>query len=805
MDFYNIAISGSPTEIKTAFKTIPEIYTQETLNNALYKSITLTNKPNMENIVTLIGLGAKFTKIDYLREYCKLNNYVEIYTLIDFTESVPDVTIDKREIGKSKNWFSVTGNTQKYAKLFQKMGGKHINAGNNDKNTGKWIFPMSIMSIFERKTEPKVVDNPSFSSAPSINSIELHDIVITSPFDCVIGYMSIDYERPYLFEADNQHWNSVGQYLMYKKYEGTAKGDHIKDADTLKFAKTIYEISDASPIYHPRQLIDEVHIKTIGKSTVSPFYMKNREKLFILANKKKFKNADILTKLKSTGSAFIVNKNNNDEFGYEGNLLGTTLMGIRGTKVAAKRCNNLTINGYNDKYYVVRGDPDDSYAGRLRMLAASKAGNSTGIHIRGKLDPSLIGGPGWLIPNNNYIEARKMVFETLPDETKSKMMGNNWVQDQLLDIVEIATKISEFNGNREICASDIKFTLKYLYRQSSGRQKLDENGEAEIESDVVPPQSNEFLKIISDKKMSISENGVRILWEHIYHTLEFLIGGLCRFKTVKNRIDTYDESVLDTSVISIDDLTDCEVIVVGSFFYIFTRLKKLREDANDAKCAITACKIMLGGDHFENVRKKYAGLKKNRPIDIDSLYDVYGIKNKHIKQIIPLLPTEHHLAGKLKLLFFLMLDYILNDLDETNSIVINKRLLVLNKYYEGKKMEWELEAIRKAAEAAAAAQNHKHSESHHGGDNDSHRDDHEDRGDHPDTENNSGTEKEEESEYGDAIPIHNETMSENAENSTVPVPDNDNDYGEPIDVKKSGDDGGDYNVDDNDDDIDDEI
>ena len=612
----------------------------------------------------------------------------------DMDQEIQKTGIDQMYIvNHSKNYFLVRGNTKDNQDLLRRNGGKYI------KKFGGWLLPISRKKLIEEKilevNEPKditpenvpspeeFVDGPEISVtpvwSPSPTPIveDKSDILLYGPHG-LHGFLTISYTSPDQFVLDGQVWDSVDRYLMYKMYEGSYKATAIKEAEDLETARRKFLVTEISKAKTPKQLVANQKLLPLVDSKMNNGYLQRRELLLEKANRAKFEqNGTLLRRLLRTGERQIINKNANDTFSYEGNMLGNTLMKLRwefgGPEFnarTAKKTNNLIIERYmgNKNFYVIRGDPDHDLAIDIRGLGTYKTKN--GKVIRGKLNLNLQGGAGWLIPLSNKEQAKELIFYTYPEDKKIQMAGREWLKKRIYKFLEVAAIFSRYRGGQELTTEDLLFSIKDIF---GNEDYLDNN-------DTEP--TFEFVKTVrhigNKHNVVISDQAVKLLWDFLSKMVYEFSQGFENYKEMVQMMNDIEASILETPIRDNPGMNDRESIVVDSFKRIFRILKKI-SDKPDSKICITVVQIMLGGQHYDIVRELYS--KKAKLTGSNEYTDEatqfrrrFKIDNPHIEIILENIPN---IDRKCKLLLFVTLEYVLG-LEDEEAISISKRLIILS-------------------------------------------------------------------------------------------------------------------------------
>jgi len=649
---------------------------------------------DINNIPNIINASPEIQKY-FLRKGLKEKTILDKNLKNIITPSIsdfdyPKIRIDKKETeliikDYSDKFFIVTGNTVNNQDLLQKYNGKFI------KN--KWYIPVEYKTDLQKNIEKLSFKNEeNGENVEKRNDYEIYikkildkntiarpiienknDIELFTPIGDH-GYMTLSFEHANLFYLDSQMWDSVERYLMYKKYEGTPKADAIKKAENLMEARKKFNVQIVPIAKTPRQLVINEKLKPIADSKINKEYLLNVEEIFCNANKQKFMQNKILSNRLIKTNGYIINKNTSDYFGYAGNLLGNCLMEIQsnlgGKKFDAKnikKTNNIILEKYDNNFYVIRGDPDTELASEIRSLGTFK---KAGKEIKGKLSLNLIGGPGWLIPNANKNNADDLIFDTLSEEKKIEKIGLKWIEKQLNKYIDTAIIFAKFRGKEEISSDDILFIIKDIF----GEEEFLGAEDSEISDNF----NQKMWEYMSAKDFTITDNATTLLWNFLSKIVLQITSGVETFQQMQDVLDNYDSDILDTNINTINNLTERESIIIGSFIRLFNLMKKM--NSNEEKIAVNIIHIMIGKDHYENIRKEYSKKvklhnDKNDKLDEELMYKKrFNIKTPHISTILNVLHTQ---SKKCKLLILTTLDYIM-DLEGKDAIEISKRLISLS-------------------------------------------------------------------------------------------------------------------------------
>lgn len=680
---YTAIIKGNPKDVINSIRDIPTIHRQEILDTALEQAITLTTTPQIPNIKILLKLGAnpdgptdsEGTALNYA--YASGNQ--QIVAMLLEAGANPDAT-----------------NSTVLESAVQKGDLKHvikfIEAGANPNDSTKLLFNDDLLAVAEDYPEVKEYLQKKFERTEEepVKDSDLEEIQVDLPRPKMQnpgwielygpygddGYLTLNYCQPGLIYLDKHYWDSVERYLMYKMYQGSYKGKAIKEAPSLHEARKMFKVLTVPVAKTPRQLVVNQRLRPLAESKPNTHYLQHREQLFFIVNKAKFTQQELYrNKLLATGDIPIFNCDAHDSFGYEGNLLGNTLMNIRHQLGGAKydsrdlpKTNNLTIKRYlgNPNFYVIRGDPEPELATEIRKLGTFR--NSSGKIVRGKLNLNLYGGSGWLIPAEHYPDAKWLVFQTFPSQKQIESYGRGWVKRRSMLIVEVAILFAKFRDRSEVGADDILFVIKDIFGAESfaGEEQPNESFMRSV------------WKFTDFQESAITDTAIQILWNYLSIIVSQILDGVRDFPELQERLDGADSDIFDKAINSLEGLTERESILVVSFKRIFGLLQKISD--NESKACTTAIYMMFGRDYYDQIRMIYS--KRAQTSVIRSTYsseehqfrDRFGIQNMHIKDIINHLPD---LSKKCKLLFLIATDYILS-MEDAEAVQLSRRLLLLS-------------------------------------------------------------------------------------------------------------------------------
>ena len=668
----------------------------------------INNKKHLLYVDDLLTTASRYSKIQkYLiskgiksatPELAKKLDEIETPTIDDFEYKVQEMECVTKQVfikDHSARYLIILGNTKPHQTLIRKHGGRFIR--------GKgWLIPKSRREAIEKElynimsplpkssSSPVASATPVYSVSPEQSPDEL-DIIKNTSNNTIVrpsvksetinlytpiseyGFMTIAYSIPNLFNLDSKMWDSIERYLMYKMYEGTFKGKALSDAETLAEARKKFYINKVFIAKTPKQLVLNQKLVPLAQSEINKRYLQNREDIFYLANKAKFtQNRVLRNRLLKTANREIIDKNPDDFFGYEGNLLGNTLMRLRhefgGSEYIVKKTNNLIIEKYspNKSFYVIRGDSELELASVIRGLGIYKT--KAGKTVRGKLNFNLQGGPGWLIPVSRADEAKKVVFETFPDEKKIRVSGQDWIKKRVRKFIDVALLFSQLRDRQEIGSDDVMFAIKDVF---GTEEFLGEDGELPADHFV-----QSVWKYVDGQGAVISEAAIKLLWDFMSKMVKEFTNGIETFQQMKKIMNRIEAAILDTSIQPVEGLTERENIIISSFTRLYKLLKRVHN--KEAKICVTAIHMMLSKHHYENIREIYSKKAKMQgneyPDEETQFRKRFHIKTPHIEAVLQKLSD---ISKKCKLLVLTTLDYVMN-LEGENAITISKRLIILS-------------------------------------------------------------------------------------------------------------------------------
>jgi hypothetical protein len=580
----------------------------------------------------------------------------------------------------SDDHFVVCGDTRSHQQLLRKHKARFCTALQGCSASRGWIVSNKHRKELEaelQQLQPAQISTPTPAPTPISNNL----LNIPSPIIELWssagpqGFMTVSFCRPKLFIADRHYWDSLERYLMFKRYEGSHKASAIRLAETLQDARRKYLVTSVPFAKTPKQLLINQKLQPLAESKLNKKNLENFEKIFYRANRLKFEQNSVFRNQLIKCKQDLINRNANDEFGYEGNRLGNSLMKLRCEflrqpfdPASILKTNNLTIQKYNTKFYVVRGNPDDDLAQKLRTLGSYKGSN--GKIVRGKLSLNLIGGPGWLIPGTNRREAKELVFKTYPNCKKITVCGKNWIKKKTRVIVEAAALFSKFRGHQEIGSDDTLFAIKNIFA-ADRYLGLQNDGPSTEFSQMVSKEAKKTGSIIS-------HSAIQLLWEVLSQMILEL--NIENYEEMKAVIENQELALLDQPIDSVEGLIDRETIVLRPFNRLYRLLSRLNDDVN--KVSVLVIHLMLGDKHYEKIRGLYSKASKQKATssgysgETAELQKRFKICCPHISEILKLLPKTTN--KKCKLLLFVTLDYIMA-LPGDEAVKLNKRLLLMTK------------------------------------------------------------------------------------------------------------------------------
>ena len=662
----------------------------ETYSNVLNEAF---DKKDAKYIVRFIESGAEFNKDDTtllakfsdhpdIQKYLLIKGLVDSDNLLDKLQQTPLLklseftyhTVDTPIISNTPalytqdyntKYFIVKGNTKQHQDLLRKYAGRYIN--------GIWYILNKYRENVDRDIEELLMNTEPSFIIQQVTSTET--ITLYTQFG-TYGYLTTEFIQPNLLYIDGYSWDSVERYLMYKMYEGSNKADAIKKATTIEEARDKLQTMYVPIAKSPKQMVINQTLQPLAESKVNPFYSKNRINIFYKATKTKFlQHAMLRNKLLSTGSAQIINKNYADIFGYEGNLLGNTLMRIRAELRGETpnndqlKTNSIVIEKYkpNEQYYVVRGDPDANLAKDIRFLGNYYS--SGGKIIRGKLNMDLVGGPGWLIPKKNVSEMKRILAEYYPDDRKIEIVVKSWSKNITHHMLEIAIIFAMFRDHKDIDSDDLLFVLKDIY---GFNDLLGENSSNPHYSFI-----KMVVKYCNGLKMEISDAAIKMLWNVLIQLFDNMIKDEYTFDKIEQTINESNDSLLSSNITAINGLTERESVIIHSYNKLYRLLRKIDEN----KACVAAAHMLVGSNHYAKIKQLYTDKTKlksrSTATEEDEFRFRFKIKTDHLSNIIKSLPSTS--SKKCKLLVLTMVDYIMElSGDEANKL--NLKMLDIIKY-----------------------------------------------------------------------------------------------------------------------------
>ena len=591
----------------------------------------------------------------------------------------------------------VRGNTKEIQKDLHALGGLYSKAH------GGWILPAKNQTKLNGLIAKTATASASVDHSDAVLAVQQPQQRESQLLDLING---VGIERPVVkavdrieiytplgewgqfandsvakFKLNGHEWDTIERYLMHEMYISTFKGDSIKNAETLNEARYKFGVTSVPQAKTPKQLVLNQKLIPLAESKINPKFYENFEKIFFQAIFEKLsQNKLIMKKLLETGEALIINRNVHDLFGYESNMLGNTLMAIRNgqknLEQGGPKTNNMTIKKYpgNKNFYVIRGNPTPELATQIRNLSTYKT--KTGKIVHGKLNLNLAHGPGWLIPLSQRNEAKKLIFDTYPDEYKIELCGQAWIKEQIKIYLYPAIVFSKYRNRLEVGADDIMFSIKEIFDR--GDLLGGPTNDPHLQFSKV------VIKYVTKHEITISDSAVQLLWNVLSKLFNEnvqdiqLIGN---YKAFKDKINFMDATLLETPIATIDNLTERETIIVRSFVRIFKLLKKTLDTKDESKICIAVIHIMLDKNHYELVRSDYSKkLTEDKKTASSESLEIqlrhrFGITCKHIATILTALPEN--LSKKCIVLFFSMLDYVMA-IEGEPAIHISKKLILLS-------------------------------------------------------------------------------------------------------------------------------
>lgn len=612
-------------KIKLNLNKIPETHHQQALNDALYHTL-LGNKPKPIIIKNLLELGAHPTENGILLAY----RNPEIFDLILKSPDIEIPSILVEQIINDKDLKSFA----KVKPFLHKM---------------KLNIPI-----------PKQFQNSNLSAlgqeAHGTAESTLKEVVLPN---IQYSFMELDFNIPFII--DHKKWSNVSQYLMFKLYQGTPKAEAIKNASSVKEARRIFNIKRLKTANTAKEMMKNKTLSPIAESKFNKTNLAQKNEIFYDVNYQKFiQNNLIKNELINSGKVYIIDKDPSS-LGYEGNLLGNTLMRIRATlggntKYNIIKTNNLTIKKYGENKYVIRGDPDDEILYRIKNMK-NITNPSKGV-IYSKLNFNLAGGPGWLVPKSQGKEAKQIVFDTLPDSEKISCRMKKWLKQKIRKILNIADKIAFLKGSASTSSDDIMFSIKLL---GCGIFLGKDYG-------IPEPDFINMVNSVNGKEMS--DVCYQILWNALGDMVKIGFAHDTTLEKFEILQKEYNDSVLNRHPKPVKGIKERSVIFINAFNNVY---KQLKENFKD-NTLITTLNILLG-NKAEEVKKLYNEKVKKKietGLNEEQAFQKFGIKNTELKNILIYLDSLGLTDKKIKLLILISLDYILSfeDIDLLRNLLL---------------------------------------------------------------------------------------------------------------------------------------
>lgn len=626
-------------DVNDKLKNIPENHKQEALNSILYNLVinysTSENKKIEPLIKELIHMGAKIPQEFETTILLTTYNTPSIFKELIVTVKKVDINVLESIISGSN---SQGADIEMVKMVIPLLSKKEITIKKN--------LDPEIIKLLEKnfKIIEKKSQEPIYLYKDDSN-----------PFN-------LDFSSPFIM--DNYKWDTAERYIMYKLYENTAKGEAIKNAKTLKEAQEIFLLK---PLGQPKNTKEMIHAKNIGNIANSDFNKKNlseKVNLFYNALYEKFNQHALLkNKLLATDSEII--DKDIYSLGYEGNLLGNTLMRIRANfrgdkEFTINKNNNLSIKKYVRGFYIVRGDPDDEIAAKLRTLSTYKTKSGKTVH--GKLVFNLLGGPGWLISESKVKEAKTLVHSTQPVFEQLNRFGRKWIKHKLQVFLEMIKNYVKISKRTRIEADDVMLIIKDIY-PCGGFLK-------EIEGE---PDKN-FYKTFSKQDIDISDSAVKILWDFLANMIQVGFEDVTEIKEFNDKVEYYDGLLINKKIPLIKGLNERETIFVKAFLKVYNVLKGIPSIKNPS---IDSIKLLFM-DQIDQIKDEYdkiigSNKKSEEESELQLFKERFKIQNPHLETILKALEGAS-IDKKNKLLVLVALDYFLKQKELDLDLKLNKQL-----------------------------------------------------------------------------------------------------------------------------------
>lgn len=458
-----------------------------------------------------------------------------------------------------------------------------------------------------------------------------------------------------LFYLDKQYWNSVDQYIYYNLNKDNSNGQRIKQ---FRFR------SDMDNFLLLQNAGNTKNVSITNHYEKTPYSYLKGKKLLETATKAKFYQNKYLLEILKTINKPLLNIDFDDTYGYINNNLGNVLMEIRMESIGIPKqilpSNNLRFSIYKPKpnFYIVRGNPNEMYQYELDKLSSYRT--KKGYMIKGKYNPKLIDGGGWLVPRDHGDELHELIFETYPEYIKIRKLGKIWIDTKLEKIINVARKVVKTENKTQIPQSIIKFVIQKYY---------DTDIVAGKKVHVPLEFSITLSKILNKYGLSMNLLSQELLWEFISNLSNITLENIILYEEMKERLDKID-ILFNDFMYKVEEqhppLDNFVYYFITAFRKVFDLMKEKTETEKLA-CMITLDMIM-GNKNYEKIlhtyRNKIKYDKKGRYDDeITMFQERFDIHVHYIDEILEILPK---VDKKCKLLILTSIEYIENlDNEET--------------------------------------------------------------------------------------------------------------------------------------------
>lgn len=474
--------------------------------------------------------------------------------------------------------------------------------------------------------------------------------------DTSLEKMSSRYWMNNLFYLDGAFWNSVDQYVYYNINKRNTNGEKIKQFKNrlemdrfllLQKNKNTNKYIELSPSYEK-----------------SPFSYLYGKRLLEKATQKKFEQNTYLVEILKNITRIIVTNDYNDLYGYLNNNLGNVLMNIRNhhTPIPPKyiNTNNLRYFIYKPKpnFYIVKGNPDEIHTLELNKLSTYKT--KKGMIVKGKYNPKLIDGGGWLIPIEKEKKLEALIFNTYPENIKIQKFGRRWMSEKVDKIINISRKLIKTDNKKHIPQNIVQFVLIDIYNT-----KL-----VTGEKVVVPIEFLILLNNILEKyNVYINKLTQELLWEFISNMIQINFEDIVFYDDMVNRVQQFD-IVFHRQITSMDVL--CPPL--DNFIYLFTQCFRKcfnlikQQISNEKMACMITIDILVGNQNYNFILKSYkTKIKYDKKGSYDDevilFQERFDIHVHFLKEIIDCIPK---VDKKCKLLLLTAIEFLenMNENDE---------------------------------------------------------------------------------------------------------------------------------------------